>query len=543
MISKKGILSFLNTNKWIIAASIFFIVFKFTLITILWHERLSPPMPDDSYVYITHIELFRQCPSVFFCENTLISQDQPLYFSHITYGVVLSILSRILGITSEQVFHLSFYLGTLILVPILIMFIKSFSSNEKLTAFSLFFLALFNGGGSYHGFFWVVPSFFALMFFFIIFSIFIGNYKYWKVLLTILIPAAIYTHMIAFYLLFVIFIFLALKSALDRKVDKLLLKKAAFIFIIIVISYFALSTFFTLKSFSGNHNGVETFAKNLVKVKRITPTSYSESNTPNTYVFSISKDKVLNIFSDFEKTKNNYLKWIFLNPIGLFSMIFIVYILYQNKQGNILLLYSSSLIFIFFSSIFEYGYRSLILIWPITFLLYAFGIWFMFNPNEEIFKNFNFSKFSKIFIILGIFAFAIINIAYSLFWNQYSNQNKNYKINFEFVNYLKQAVKKNELVMYDSKIFKSITALSQLNKIRKSSSLESSSYYLTLKPRNLEYGNSQLNKLVEIVSRLLLVKRQGSNISNFSNEQKIILKENFYIIKTFGDIEIYKKND
>jgi len=551
--NRKKISNFLIENRWIVIASIFFVLWKFLLVSVLWDHRLSPPKPDDSFVYVTHIENIRQCPSVFFCKETIIPRNHPLFFSHLVYGAFFGTLANILRVSSAQVYHLSFYLGTLALLPALIFFLKSLTKDKRLVAFSLFFLALYNGGGSYHGFFWVVPSFFALLFFFLIFSFLNDEHKRWKVPLLILIPAAIYTHMLALYLIFTLFIFVILKFLATKKIDRLLLKKILFVLLVTVVVYFSLSLYFGGKSFSGNQYGIETTVKNLSKnisSAKNTASSKQATGDPPKIVqteikssFSFRVEHKFQAFfskNSFKRIEDNYFKWVFLNLFGFASFILILILLARYRQIDVLLLFSSALIFVIVSIPFQYGYRSLILLWPITFLLYAFGSWHALKFVREKTKDRRYSIVLKILIVLAISIFTLVNLIYSYNWNKFSNREANFNIDMEYARYIKKNLKKGTQLMYGSKLLDSIDDLNGLRNISRTNKIEEASYFVSLANAGKKYSNSSLDKFLEYFSRATGVSRKKTPANTPAQDQ--YLKDNFSLAEKFGDIEIYKRN-
>jgi len=62
-------------------------------------------------------------------------------------------------------FHLNFYIGILLMGGTLLLYVRKTDSSITFTVTALLLLAFYEGKGSYHGFFWVVPSFYAVMLF------------------------------------------------------------------------------------------------------------------------------------------------------------------------------------------------------------------------------------------------------------------------------------------------------------------------------------------------------------------------------------------
>ncbi len=396
---------YIENNKWILLVSLVFIIWKFFLVSIILGGEMMKT--SDALIYISHIDSINKCSHIIFCNDFLTSLTRYTGFEHLSYRLFFGSIGHLLKMSSLNVFHLSFYIGILILVPSLIFFLKNIETDKKLIAFLLFFFALYNGGG-YHGFWWVVPSFFATLLIFIIFAIILGNYRHWKMILLILIPIGLYTHTIFLYLMVPIVFFYIIYSFFLKKIDIVMLKKVVFSIFILIVFYVPISyylennpygpeTFFNKKNINLNAQSIEK--NNLLQVKQ------------GHFLFE-------KLFPGFRDIKGIYFDWIFFNPVFVIIFVYIIFILFYYKQYKILSVYLASLIFALLSSINVNAERSLIFTWPITYLLYAYGIWFSFKLNNELFKNRFANTTVKTFLFLGIVIFATVNIIYSYGMNK-----------------------------------------------------------------------------------------------------------------------------
>ena len=197
---KNNTVKFIKKNKLLILVALFFIIWKFFLVYTLWHGRVIAPEPDDSFVYIAHINSVIKCPSLLFCESPY-SLHRFAGWEHLSYRLFFGSLGKLFHWTGSQTYHYSFYIGIVLLLPTLIYFIKKLTkNNQPLSALILFFLALYNGNGSYHGFFWIVPSFFSVLLFFLIFGIILDNKnRSWKYILPVLALSASLNHAMSIY--------------------------------------------------------------------------------------------------------------------------------------------------------------------------------------------------------------------------------------------------------------------------------------------------------------------------------------------------------
>lgn len=387
----------LERNFFIVFVSILFIIWKFFLIQLEFSTPLSDSRFNDAKVYIQHIESINQNGSLTTLTEFISSFEGYGGFEHLTYRLFFGGLAYFLGISSERMFILSFYIGTIILVPVMIIFLRIFSQgNRNLLAFSLFFLGLFNGAGSYHGFFWVVPSFFALVFFLLIFSSIIGNFKHWKIYITILTPLLLYTHFIGLYFSIVPLFFTIIYFILSRKFDTMMGKRALYFIAISLIFYIPTSIHLQDSPYSGNPYGVETFAKEL--------------GQENLY------------FPGFTQIQSDYFNWVFPNWTAFFGFIAIILILIRYEQNFVLTAYSSSLLFTLLSSSHIFGMRSLLITWPMTYLLYAYGFWFSFVFIRDAIQSTSLKKFLYGIGIILIALFTALNAVYSYLWNSGSQE-------------------------------------------------------------------------------------------------------------------------
>lgn len=409
---------FIIENKWIVIASIFFIAWKFFLISIFLKNVFNFTVYDDAQVYVAHIESINKCSYGILCKDFITSLSSNFGFEHLFYRLFLGGIAKIFNLSSEAAFIWGFYLGTILLVPTLVVFLKKLTANPNLIAFSLFFLALFNGIGSTHGFFWVVPSFYALLIFILILSIILGNNNNWKMKLFFLVPAAIYTHTIALYFLLILPIFYALYAVMTKNLNKLLLKK-------IILTLFVAATFYLPISLyiKGNPYGPESFAKDAIKTLSGDPTS----SVPITE--EINKKT---FFPGLEQVERGYFDWIFYNWLGTLALIIIVTTLVYYKKYKILSLYLATTLFILITSVNVFANRMLLLLWPLTFVVYAFGGWYAFRFINS-FQNKKLSLFLTHALSICIILFIIINTSYSFVFNKGLEITiKNFILNFIF---------------------------------------------------------------------------------------------------------------
>jgi hypothetical protein len=163
-----------NKSFYLYLAMAIFILIRFDMISKIWHGRMVPPDPDDSYHYFYHIkwmasyglgkipplvvawkEMLLQSAS-YEDIRSMLSLIQP-YFG---WTWPLGLIVRWTSLPVSTVYHYSFYGGVIVSLGLLLMAFKEFRLSEKVSL--LIILSVYSGSGSYHGFFWVVPSFYML---------------------------------------------------------------------------------------------------------------------------------------------------------------------------------------------------------------------------------------------------------------------------------------------------------------------------------------------------------------------------------------------
>ena len=375
-------------------------------------------------MYISHIESIRECPTILFCKSFVDSFTGYGGFEHLTYRLFFGAIAHIAGISSTAMFIASFYIGIILILPVLIIFLKQLNSNVNLMAFSIFFLALYNGAGSYHGFFWVVPSFFALLLFLLIFSVLTAKKcSHWKTLLFILTPAMIYTHFIGLYFVVTLVFFVILHRLFKGTADGLLIKKLGFTLLIASLFYIPTALYLKSSRYKGNPYGIETFIQPVIEtvIRHIKNQENSSpvtiKNQENGSSMKTTKQYGASIFPGFSHIETDYLVWVFPHWTAGLLFVFLILLLSSYKQYMLLSLYFSSLFFTLFSSVSIYGVRSLLLTWPLTFLIYAHGTWFSFHFVQRVIKDRRLIWLSYSVLSVCIVFFTTINIIYSYSWN------------------------------------------------------------------------------------------------------------------------------
>jgi hypothetical protein len=384
----------------------------------MWQERNITPEPRDSFVYIAHINSVIQCNSFLFCEEPY-SLNNFWGYEHLTYRLFFGTIGKIFNLSAQQTYHYSFYIGTLLLIPTLLYFTKKLTSNKPLQILILFFLALYNGGSSYHGFFWVVPTFFSVLLFFLMMGIILDNKikKHWIYTLPLLATLASLTHLISIYAVSIFVFYIIINSLINKSINWLHVKKITLLLIVFTISYIHLNFFL-------QDSPLQT--ADLIAAKDILTVSTTAIVNSTTPAIIADSNFINSLLPGFDLFIVEYIAWILPNLIGVILFIVVISILLYYKQQKILVLYMSTFLFTIISTKSIYGIRALVFLWPTTFILYAYGAYYIFTlitKKTSLHKKTNTLLVTLYF--LGILSFIIINMSYSYFLSEEKNHKHN----------------------------------------------------------------------------------------------------------------------
>ncbi len=542
--------AFLKDNTWILIAVFFFIAWKFFLISTLWDDRAIPPGPDDSFVYILHIDSSLRCDNLVSCHERAFSFDTYGGFDHLVYRVFLGGIGKVLGLDAVSTYQLSFFIGTLFLVGVLTFFLSRFKgATTRSIAVSLGALALYNGAGSYHGFFWIVPSFFALLIFFCILGIFLDEkVQRWKFYLLLLVPAGIFTHVLGLYLLAVLPLYVGFQTIMARHIDWLQARKTLFVFAIAAAAYFPVGLYYSHFSY-GNPYGPNVLAKHILEktstLGSASSTSEKDALGEEITTLSQSDPSHYRLFPGWEKVYSDYFRWIFPSPLGYIVFVICLLILVSYRQFQLISLYLASLVFSFTASLSPNGERSLILVWPITFIMYAQAAWYAFSFIREYTTQKPIFRFAALTSLLFAVSCAIfLSASYGYLWNVYLNHSRNIAIPPALTKYLIDLSQEKNRIAYsvDMNFLDNHLLLTHGgNRPQKTILLSEATYYVELTPERIERDQKAYDKVFNdffsVIQTLVFFRREDSATKK-SNELPIDRFFSSTPIARFDDIEI-----
>lgn len=560
ILNKEKIKYFLNENKWIIAALLFFIVWKFILIAILWSNRLSPPEPDDSYSYINQIITIKECPRVF-CNYPSVTYVNSSGFIYLSYRVFLGMIAKLINLSSVQAYRFGFYLGTVLISLTFLFFLKKITNKKEIIAFSLFFLAFYHGIGETHGFYWVVPSFYSTLLFFLILALILSPKRNYLILL-FLTPVFVFTHPLSIYFSFILPIFYIFLVIFRKKSNFLILKKTALVFLVALICHTSLS--FYLKKRGSENNNYFSIGSQIERIriklfsKKITSEKLEQGFETNRKLSekpldnkSILKENISILLNEETQGKGNildrkmrilsdtYFKWFFPHWIGLLPLILFLLILFYYRQHILLSLYFSSLIFFIISTFAtEYGYRSGLILWIASFLLYGFGFFYSFCFIQGKIRKKYLLLSGQIILSLGLLMFVLLNVTYSIIYARNLSIRNNYDINPEFLDYLITHTRENDLIKITPILFYYNATSPLFSRDQITQDTDSSKYMILLEANNDEekINNSRIYVFFKKIMNFLKIQKK----ERMPKENKT--PENFSEEKRFGSVIIYKNN-
>lgn len=360
-----------------------FLLYRLLFVTLLFHNRNVSPEPDDVYSYLAGAKHLFQI--------TTFEQYRSLFFS-----IWLNLISFITHSNLENSFRLNFYIGTFLLFFTVIFFVRKIEKNLINRLILISVLGLYSGSGNYHGFYWVVPTFYQFIIFLLILSAML--YKKTKAAILFLLTGLfIFIHASSILFLLIFPINLVLQSIKSKKRSTNIIKP-----LIVIGSGLFFYLFYSL--FSSKFANPNNFI------------------SPKDTLFQVSQNITGHVsLISWPIIKQEYFSIIFSNPFFTLGYLLSIYFVVSMKKYYFLSLYFSVFILVLFSSMIPFGYRTLGFLWPLTFILVGYlliGIY-------ETIKRFH-SLTAAITILCGLLLFGFLATNYNLVWIKSINLQNNY---------------------------------------------------------------------------------------------------------------------
>lgn len=526
-------------NKFLpIFSIIFFLFWRFFFNFLLWRNRILPPEPGDVFNYFRFIRLIE----INYLKLT------PFYLA---YSVILGNIARIFSLTPEKVFYYTFYLGFILLAIVLWHFFKKLNFKPIQITLCFFLLAFYTGHGSFHGFYWVVPSFFVFLIFLYLFSNLISSEKinWWLTgILAFILPLF---HRLGFPLIIIFllyFIFYTLFRVFPKfswqnfkeKFDFSLVKRMVFIISLSTLSFLLFSLLLPLiNQKSSPEMQIFPFTSEIPFLRK-----YYLSQNIDVSPSLIFFQKLSQGFLEFRFA---YLDYVVPNFFFFVIWLIIFIILFYYRKHQLVAFYWATFIFSLFSSLIYWrGFRSVLLLWPITYILVGVAFYYFYQFLKE--NSFFLKKifFKKIFFSLLIFlviGFYIFNIAYSFYYIDLKNKEINIPFNPRMFDNLIASYSSKDSVLffddylplnyflyryYEKKYFVCTSLEVCLKKMR------------TKEANHLILVLTDKQKIYQIPQKEIIFKKILKNILSLLNNDAILLKGASKEIVSDRRLEIFK---
>lgn len=166
-------------RSWLVGlAAVCFLAAQLWMSWAVWQRAgNTPPEPDDSFSYITGIQLIADYGTLL-PNLPGLPRDQMLDtgMAHVTYNLALGLAARATACSAECVYHASFFVGKAVLLVALMFLFSRTSLTAEEQAGALVVLGMYAGDPATHGLYWVVPSFWLLTAFIVMSGLFLSEW-------------------------------------------------------------------------------------------------------------------------------------------------------------------------------------------------------------------------------------------------------------------------------------------------------------------------------------------------------------------------------
>lgn len=363
-----------------------FLIPHFIYTLLMFQGRDVPPEPGDIYSYLQtarNIHIFHS-----------FEQYRLLLFS-----IWLNVITLFTKGNFETAYFVNFFIGLVLLFLTLIYFLRKFESNLWYRIVILAFLGLFLGSGSYGGFYDVIPIFYLILFMFLLLAQVYSRSPRVYLNVLMIIPFFIFVHPTSIIVLGLFFILSIINFLMKRSFTPES-KNSLYIFLIGLL-------FYGLYTLIGRN--------------------FSQTLSPESPLGAVSvigdlfKGKVS--LGSWPQIYREYFHFFVFNPwVVLTSLITLAILVYQRSM-KMLLLFGSSVVLILLCIFIPFGFRLLIVIWPITFMILGYAIIALFNLLKK--------KFAVAWIVTGLIfvSFYFLATEFNLLWIGSVNARENYSWN------------------------------------------------------------------------------------------------------------------
>ena len=227
-------------TKLTIIAILFFILSQWHSIYFRQYNRPCPLGLGDSDFYIARINYFKtytpfSFPKVYIkAKDNVLSGNDHIRYLLMNYSVpcfyIFAQMSNLLNLSAESIFHYQFYFGIILAAVALFLILKHQGKYPYNVIIGFLVLAFYTGRGSYHGFYWVTPSFYCLIFWLLLYwSSFYS--KSWKLYSPFFLFLMLFSHPMGSFAYLSILSSLSFYGFLNKSIEDEI-KKILYLFII-----------------------------------------------------------------------------------------------------------------------------------------------------------------------------------------------------------------------------------------------------------------------------------------------------------------------
>ncbi len=338
---------------------LFFLLVQCYSVFFMWYNHPGPLGLDDAGWYISPITFFKENP-LFFINGQSIPDEPCFNFNKLLHPYTFGVLARTLSISGEEMFEYNFYIGIALMGIALYTLLRKIDSSQLFltTAFVLF--AFYSGNGHYHGFFWIVPSFYAILLFLtLIITLFYSRHHYFYSFPVILL--LLLTHSTGIYLAFLALAAFFIHETFIRK-NQASLKGFALLTLLAIMIFAAGEYLYNLNvihfSFTSS---MQAYSNKTSIINPENALSFSER-------FEIILNEILDTTTRYQFTKYFY---------GIFTplLIYSIYRLIKNGHNILLILFVLALTGqLAMSPLTEHSYRFFYPLEILTWIVLAYGI-------------------------------------------------------------------------------------------------------------------------------------------------------------------------
>lgn len=373
----------LKSNYDLVLGFLFFIAYRYFFTWLLWYGRGVPPVSDNAYFYLSSAHNF------FHLQN----------FEQFRLALFSSLLRSLSIFTSgnlESAFKLNFYIGPIIMFAALAFFLSKLETSKNIRLLILIILSLYSGSGAYHGFYWVVPSFYQLALFFVILGFLVSRQRINPIMIFVTSLLFIFVHPTSVFVSPIFVVYFAALFIL-KKADNNLKNNFKNLIVSLFASFIA---YFAIGRFFPAAGSPESFQTSFGLIRSFF------SGQLNSISWPIIWQEYFSIF--------------FFSPVSAIAYVLMFCFVAVAKQTKIIILFFSAALLVLAGAFIPYGARTLEFLWPLTFILIGYAFVGLFRFLEKL------SSFAKYLTVVPLIFLIFLATIFNLISIKTLNATKDY---------------------------------------------------------------------------------------------------------------------